>query len=114
MGWIKTKRPSGRSMPARIFCLIPFLTAVALLTTACDLITGVSPTADQGLGANAGAMQSNEIQLEAGDKLRVTVFGEDKLSGDYQVNTAGYVSLPLAGSVKVSGMTGPELERALE
>src|SRR5882724_4658900 len=78
------------------------------------MIPGTSPTRDQNLGPNPGTAPSSEIQLEAGDKLRVTVFGEDKLSGDYQVNTAGYLSLPLAGSVKVSGMTGPELERALE
>jgi polysaccharide export outer membrane protein len=90
------------------------LTVLVLLTTGCGLVSGVSPTTDQGLGPDVAAVQPNEIQLEAGDKLRVTVFGEDKLSGDYQVNTAGYVSLPLAGSVKVSGMTGPELERALE
>jgi protein involved in polysaccharide export with SLBB domain len=90
------------------------LTALALLTTACDIAPPVSPSEDQGLSGSPGASQSIEIRLEAGDKLRVTVFGEDKLSGEYQINTAGYLSLPLAGSVKVSGMTGPELERALE
>ena len=94
--------------------------AVALLTTACGITPNVDPTGqasfagDQSLSGITATTQSSEIRLEAGDKVRVTVFGEDKLSGDYQVNTAGYVALPLAGSVKVSGMTGPELERALE
>ena len=54
------------------------------------------------------------MRLEAGDKVRVTVFGEDKLTGEYQVDTGGYVALPLGGSVKAAGLTPPELESALE
>lgn len=100
------------------------LVALALLTTSCDIAPNANPTGqasiagDQSLSglpaAMAQAAQTGEIKLAAGDKVHITVFGEDKLTGDYQVNTAGYVALPLAGSVKVSGMTGPELERALE
>jgi protein involved in polysaccharide export with SLBB domain len=95
-------------------CIAGGLIALALLTTACDMAPTVSPSEDQNLSGSAAPSQPGEIRLEAGDKLRVTVFGEDKLSGEYQVNSAGYLALPLAGSVKVSGMTGPELERALE
>ena len=104
-----------RTSRGRLSCIAGGLIALALLTAACDMPPTISPSEDQGLSGPAGTgPSSTEIRLEAGDKLRVTVFGEDKLSGDYQVNTAGFVSLPLAGSVKVSGMTGPELERALE
>ena len=110
----KVEQPSRRSRHLYVSCVAGALIALALLTSACDMIPGTSPTRDQSLSPVPATIPSSEIQLEAGDKLRVTVFGEDKLSGDYQVNTAGYVSLPLAGSVKVSGMTGPELERALE
>lgn len=53
------------------------------------------------------------LKLAAGDKVRVTVFGEDKISGDYDIDTAGYVSLPLAGTVMAAGLTKPELEREL-
>ncbi len=54
------------------------------------------------------------IALAPGDKIRVTVFGEDKLTGDYLIDTGGYVALPLAGTVKAAGLTTPELERTLE
>ena len=54
-----------------------------------------------------------DLKLAAGDRVRVTVFGEDKISGDYDIDTAGYVSLPLAGSVKAVGLTKPDLEREL-
>ena len=95
-------------------CVAAAMIALSALTTACDIVPGMAPRAAMSFAASTDAPQSNEIKLEAGDKIRVTVFGEDKLSGDFQVNTAGYLSMPLAGSVKVSGMTGPELERALE
>jgi polysaccharide export outer membrane protein len=54
-----------------------------------------------------------QLRLSAGDKIRVVVFGEDRLSGEYQLDTAGAVSLPLAGTVEAAGLTKPELERAL-
>lgn len=53
------------------------------------------------------------LKLAPGDKVRVTVFGEDKISGDYDIDTAGFVSLPLAGTVTAAGLTKPELEREL-
>lgn len=46
-----------------------------------------------------------EYQLGSGDKLRVNVFGEDTLSGEYLVNGAGRVALPLIGEVPAAGLT---------
>jgi protein involved in polysaccharide export with SLBB domain len=94
----------------------PALAALALLLAACGATSdlGVGPTNEQSLAAAPDLPKTSEIRLEAGDKIRVTVFGEDKLTGDYQVDTGGYVALPLAGSVKAAGLTPPELERALE
>ena len=93
------------------------LIALSFLTAACDNTNtriGLTSSASDQAGANSGTTSFSEIRLAAGDKVRVTVFGEDKLSGEYQVDTGGYVSLPLAGSLKAAGMTAPELERALE
>ena len=52
-------------------------------------------------------------KLQPGDKIRVTVFGEDKLSGEYEVDQSGQISLPLAGTVQALGLTQAELEHAL-
>jgi len=49
-------------------------------------------------------------KLGAGDKLRVTVFGEKDLSGNFDVNDQGVVSLPLIGPVLVGGKTITESE----
>lgn len=44
-------------------------------------------------------------KLGTGDKVRVTVFNEKDLSGDFDVNDQGLVALPLIGQVQVGGLT---------
>ena len=51
--------------------------------------------------------------LGSGDRLRVTVFDEDDLSGEYQVNDQGALSLPLLGQVQAAGRTVREFEAAI-
>ena len=75
-------------------------------------------------GANLGPVSAAEQQsyvaaatatprLQSGDKIRVTVYGEDKLSGEFEIDPSGLVSLPLAGTVKAAGLTQTELETEL-
>jgi protein involved in polysaccharide export with SLBB domain len=52
-------------------------------------------------------------KLQPGDKIKITVYGEDKLSGDYQLDQSGQISLPLAGTITAQGLTQSELEQAL-
>jgi protein involved in polysaccharide export with SLBB domain len=63
--------------------------------------------------APAAAAQANPVvgySLGAGDKLRVIVFGEMDLSGDYQVDGSGFVRLPLIGEVKAAGLSVHDFE----
>jgi protein involved in polysaccharide export with SLBB domain len=53
------------------------------------------------------------LPLAAGDKVRVTVYGEDRISGEYQIDPDGLISLPLAGTIRAAGLTKPALEAAL-
>jgi polysaccharide export outer membrane protein len=55
-----------------------------------------------------------EYRLGAGDKLRVIVFGEDTLSGEFVVSSAGTVELPLIGAVNASGQTISQFQAAVE
>ena len=54
-----------------------------------------------------------EYVLGSGDKLRLTVFEEADLSGDYTVDGSGYVRLPLVGQVRAAGLTSQQLEAAI-
>ena len=44
--------------------------------------------------------------LDAGDRVRVTVFGQDNLSRVYSVDSAGYIAMPLVGGVRAIGFGG--------
>ncbi len=56
----------------------------------------------------------SEYTLGVGDELRVIVFGEDNLSGEFVVDSSGSVSLPLIGEVLASGQTLREFQKAVE
>lgn len=55
-----------------------------------------------------------EYRLGPNERIRVTVFGEDDLSGEYQVDTTGFVALPLIGEVMAGDLTMREFENAVE
>lgn len=53
-------------------------------------------------------------QLGAGDRLRVNVFEEADLSGEFEVDGTGAISLPLIGEVAIAGRSLREAERIIE
>ena len=54
--------------------------------------------------------QAEAAPLQLGDRVSVTVYGEPNLTGVYDVNPAGYLDLPLIGSVRADGLTPRALE----
>jgi protein involved in polysaccharide export with SLBB domain len=79
---------------SRIFRLVLITLAVVLAVTA----------------GRAGAADTPAYKLGPGDKVRVTVFNEKDLSGDFDVNDQGEIALPLIGQVKVAGRTISDVE----
>ncbi|MBN8963946.1 MAG: polysaccharide biosynthesis/export family protein, partial [Rhizobiales bacterium] len=61
----------------------------------------------------AATIENEPYTLDAGDKLRVVVFGQDALSNNYTVNADGRVSLPLIGTIRARGMTTAQLAGAI-
>ena len=59
------------------------------------------------IGLDPAMAQDAEYTLGTGDILRVTVFGHEDLSGEFEVDSAGRIALPLVGDVLV-------VERSLE
>jgi protein involved in polysaccharide export with SLBB domain len=80
--------------------------ALGLLVAACD-----TPVQQGTIDSQPQAPQAPRLQ--AGDKIRVTVFGEPSLSGDYEIDPGGFVSLPLAGTVQAANLTKAEMEQVL-
>ena len=54
-----------------------------------------------------------EYRLGSGDKIRLTVFGEPDLSGNFVVSGDGKVSLPLIGEIGAAGSTTSELQDSI-
>ncbi|WP_162527230.1 polysaccharide biosynthesis/export family protein [Sphingomonas solaris] len=48
--------------------------------------------------------------LGAGDKLRITVFGEADLTGEYNIGGGGSIAFPLIGDIAARGRTPTEIQ----
>lgn len=57
------------------------------------------------------ASPSQEYVLGVGDKIRLTVYGEADLSGDYEVGSTGLVSIPLIGDIVAAGQPLRQFEQ---
>lgn len=54
-----------------------------------------------------------EYTLSSGDKIRVIVFGEETLTGEYVITSGGNLTFPLVGNLPASGRTVEQLQDAL-
>ena len=94
--------------------LLALLTLALTAASACAT-TGGAGEAELNLApASEEQREISEYRLGSGDRLRVIVFGEDTLSGEYTVDGSGAVSLPLIGEVRAGGLTLREFQRAME
>lgn len=58
--------------------------------------------------------EAAEYRLGSGDQVRVIVYGEERLSGQFIVDGTGKMSLPLIGEVAVGGLTVAEFQQRVE
>jgi polysaccharide export outer membrane protein len=62
----------------------------------------------------ATASAGYEYRLGSGDKIRLIVFGEPDLSGEFMISGDGVVSLPLIRDVRAAGLTATQLQMQIE
>ncbi|UXN73110.1 polysaccharide biosynthesis/export family protein [Devosia sp. A8/3-2] len=77
-----------RWLPILIVALMPPLAGCATTSSATYLVETKGP-----------------YQLDTGDSVRVTVYGDAELSSTYRVDDAGSIAFPLVGPVQVRGTT---------
>ena len=61
----------------------------------------------------APAAYDAAYRLDAGDKLRVVVYGQEGLTNTYAIDAGGAITMPLIGSVPARGRTPAELASAI-
>jgi len=62
---------------------------------------------------NSAIGAETEYRLAPGDRVKVIVFGHEDLSGEYEVDNEGRLTLPLIKSVQATGLTIQEIEQAI-
>jgi polysaccharide export outer membrane protein len=61
----------------------------------------------------AASPYAQPYTLDAGDKLRIVVFGQDGISNAYIVDASGNVNLPLIGAVPARGSSTQQLSQRI-
>jgi len=79
------------------------LSAVALVS--CLLVP---------LAASAQNIGDRVYELGIGDRLRVIVYGEEDLSGEFEVGSQGTLNLPLVGEIRALGLPISDVEDLVE
>jgi protein involved in polysaccharide export with SLBB domain len=77
------------------------------------LVPAAVMAASAGVIPAAPAMAQSGYRLGTGDKLKVTVFGEEDASGEYEIDATGAISARLIGRMAVKGMSVSEVEQML-
>jgi polysaccharide export outer membrane protein len=93
-----------------------FLAAAAMLTAGCADTRGGSIPYDRPLAApDDPKFQAlpEDYKIAPMDTLTIKVFKSDDLSGDYAVDLAGHISLPLVGQLEAANLTTAELDQKL-
>jgi polysaccharide export outer membrane protein len=79
-----------------------FTVTLAAAALVLPLVTGCASDHVAPLATLAPAGQTAGYHLGSGDKLRITVYNEPALTGEYSVTPAGAVAFPLIGAVEVA------------
>src|SRR4051812_17093965 len=106
-GCMRMPPPRGAEAPA------PAASAAAVSVgpmAAPQVVMGPSPMDAMAAAEPVGAPA---YMLDAGDKLRVVVFGQDGLSNSYAVDAAGNITMPLIGAVSARAQTTSGLSQSI-
>ena len=65
------------------------------------------------MAAAGGGSPGDSNKLGPNDRLRITVFGQPTLTGEYTLDGNGVLAFPLIGNVPANGVTTSQLQQAI-
>jgi protein involved in polysaccharide export with SLBB domain len=93
-------------------CVGVVLIALGLAVSGCSSalrLTGLGSFDDETAVAAPAAANPVSQKMQAGDHINVTVYNEASLSGNYSIDSGGFVTIPRAGRLRAAGLSPPEL-----
>ncbi|MFN3312424.1 MAG: polysaccharide biosynthesis/export family protein [Hyphomonas sp.] len=87
------------------------LAVLTLMLSFAVAACGTTPTAGAREAVTVGETQRiGAYTLGSSDRLRITVFGHQDLSGEFEIDGTGAISMPLIGQVMAENLTTVQLE----
>lgn len=106
----KLTLPAVLSGSAETATEAPFM-KLRLALVLMAIFAAATGCAERGIIAERPISTENDVYiLDTGDKLRIVVFGQPDLSGDFAVDSTGTVSMPLMPPIPARGLTTDEFE----
>jgi polysaccharide export outer membrane protein len=99
----------------RYLALSASIAATAFLAACADTRGGPIPYDRPFAAPDAPSLTTlaTDYKIAPMDKLAIKVFKADDFTGDYDVDLAGHISLPLIGEVEAANLTTAELDQRL-
>lgn len=57
--------------------------------------------------------ENEQYKVGSGDLLKITIFNQEELSGEYLINGAGQIALPLIGDINAKDITVKQVEQGI-
>lgn len=84
-----------------------------LMISAAILVGAASAAGPIARADAAAARAESAYQVGTGDRLKVSVYNAEKLSGEYSVGGDGKIAFPMIGRIAVAGLTLEEVGQLL-
>ena len=86
---------------------------IVILLTASGISAMFTAPASAQVPPRTSASTADNYVLGPNDRVRLKVYGEPDIAGEYEIDSTGQVSIPLAGHIRAAGLTTRELERSI-
>jgi polysaccharide export outer membrane protein len=89
------------------------LSFLLILLTASSIGARIATPASAQVQTLPSAPTADSYVLGPNDRVRLKVYGEPDIAGEYEIDSNGQISVPLAGHIKAAGLTTKQLERSI-
>ena len=118
----EAKRRVGLYLAGRAFrALAPMLVSMLLpwmllpwMTVDTEASEDSTSVVEINASENSSGNTLGEYRLAPGDRLKIVVFDQEQLSGEFIVDSTGGILLPVVGPVGVAGLTVPKAQQLIQ